>query len=57
MLITSKLVNFLTNRRGQTLVEYGLLLVLIAVVLIIIVTVLGGNLDNKYSTIHSALPN
>lgn len=46
----------LPRRSGQTLVEYGLLLVLIAVVLIAAVTILGGNLGNKYNMIASTLP-
>jgi pilus assembly protein Flp/PilA len=46
----------LSGRSGQTLVEYGLLLVLIAVVLVAAVTILGGNLGNKYNMIASTLP-
>jgi pilus assembly protein Flp/PilA len=49
-------VRILKNSRGQTLVEYGLLLILIAVVVIGVVTVLGQKLDTKYSTISTSLP-
>lgn len=46
----------LSSCKGQTLVEYGLLLALIAVVLIAIVTILGTTLDLKYSNIVQSLP-
>jgi len=44
------------NERGQTLVEYGLLLILIAVVVIAAVTVVGQRLDDKYSTVSTSIP-
>lgn len=50
------LLKYLTNRRGQGLVEYALLLVLIALVLIGIVTFLGQNINNSYSTSINKLP-
>ncbi len=37
------------NERGASLVEYALLVALIAVVCIVAVTMLGGNLANNYS--------
>ena len=49
-------LKYLTNRRGQGLVEYGLLLVLIAIVLIAVVTVIGQNLNNSYSDSVNKLP-
>lgn len=49
-------IKHLTNHRGQGLVEYGLLLVLIAVVLVAIVTLLGQNINNSYSTSTNRLP-
>jgi pilus assembly protein Flp/PilA len=44
------------DSKGQTLVEYGLILILIAVVVIAAVTVVGQRLDNKYSTVASSIP-
>lgn len=44
------------NERGQTLVEYGLVLILIAVVVIAAVTVVGQRLDDKYSTVATSIP-
>lgn len=52
----SKVLKFLRKCRGQTLVEYGLLLVLIAVLVVAVVTLVGGNLDNKYSAIVNTVP-
>lgn len=46
----------ISDNRGQTLVEYALLLVLIAVVLVAIVTLTGNKLENKYSSIVNTLP-
>jgi len=46
--------NLLSARRaGQGLVEYGLILVLIMVVVVAVLTVLGGKVSNLYSTINS----
>lgn len=50
------LFKYLTNRRGQGLVEYALLIMLIAIVLIAVVTLLGQNLNNSYSSSANKLP-
>lgn len=47
----------LTDEAGQTLVEYGLILVLIAVVVMLIVMGVGLTTNNTYSTINSAVTN
>jgi pilus assembly protein Flp/PilA len=44
---------FFVKEEGQGLVEYGLILVLIMVVVVAILTVLGGKLSNMYSSINS----
>ena len=44
------------NDRGATAVEYGLLVGLIAVVIIVAVTALGGKLNGLFTTIGNALP-
>jgi pilus assembly protein Flp/PilA len=46
----------LTNEAGATAVEYGLLVALIAVVIIGVVTLLGGQLRNVFQTVVNALP-
>ena len=45
------------NEEGQTLVEYALILVLIAIVVIVIMKVLGRTTSNVYSQATSALAN
>ena len=43
------------KKRGQGLVEYALILVLIAIVVILILTFLGGKVNSTFSRIGSAL--
>ena len=43
----------LNSSRGQTLVEYALILLLIAIVVIIILASLGKTVNNTYSEISS----
>jgi pilus assembly protein Flp/PilA len=43
------------RKRGQGLVEYALILVLIAIVVIVILTFVGGRVSNTFSTIGSSL--
>jgi Flp pilus assembly pilin Flp len=42
---------FVTNEDGQGLAEYALLFVLIALVVIVVLTLLGGTLNNVFSNI------
>jgi len=44
------------EEEGQTLVEYGLLLALIALVVIAALTVLGRKVANTFNTINENLP-
>ena len=43
------------SERGASLVEYALLVALIAVVCIAAVTLLGGAADDKFSSVASAI--
>lgn len=43
------------EEEGQTLVEYGLLVALIALVVIAILTVLGSKVRNTYVNVNTAL--
>ena len=43
------------DEEGQTLVEYALLLALIAIVCIVIIGLLGGEVNNVFSEITSGL--
>ena len=50
-----KLFSYIRSEKGQTVVEYALLLVLIAVVVILMVKGAGLRANNVYSKINSAL--
>jgi pilus assembly protein Flp/PilA len=43
------------KKKGQGLVEYALILVLIAIVVIVILTFLGAQVNSTFSTINSGL--
>lgn len=45
------------NRKGQTLVEYALILVLIAIVLLVAMRFLSGSTGNVYNQVGSTLAN
>jgi pilus assembly protein Flp/PilA len=47
--------SFLAHESGQGLVEYALILVLIAIVVIGILTVLGGQVSEVFSEISSGM--
>jgi pilus assembly protein Flp/PilA len=49
------LKSFFAKEEGQGLVEYALILVLIAIVVIGILTVLGNQVSNVFSQINSGL--
>lgn len=44
-----------SQKQGQTLVEYGLILALVALVVIAAVTALGGQLKNLFSKVTAQL--
>ncbi len=46
----------LKEEEGQTLVEYGLLVALIALVVIAALTVLGRKVSNTFNSINATLP-
>ena len=47
--------SFFTKEDGQGLVEYALILVLIAIVVIGILTLLGGKVSTVFSSVNSAM--
>ena len=50
--VLTRLVN---DSRGVTAIEYGLIAALIAVAAIAMITTVGGNLTNVFSTVASSL--
>ncbi|MCW2706051.1 MAG: pilA [Blastococcus sp.] len=48
--------NRMEEEKGATAVEYGLLVGLIAVAIIVTVGILGGQLNSLFKTITDALP-
>jgi Flp pilus assembly pilin Flp len=53
--IKAKRLNNAVGERGTTLVEYALVLLLVAFVLVLIVTSLGGTTNNTYCKINSGI--
>ena len=43
------------NEKGVTAIEYGLIAALIAVVIVTILTTMGGNLKTAFTTISNAV--
>ena len=43
------------NEKGQGVVEYGLIIVLVAVVLLAVLTLVGGNVNNILTTVSGNL--
>lgn len=52
----TKLINFFKDEEGVTMVEYALMLSLIAIVCIGVVTLLGGSASNVFQSAASKLP-
>jgi pilus assembly protein Flp/PilA len=50
-----RMMNAVKCEKGQTIVEYALLLVLIAIVVILVVRGVGQSANNAYSAVNSAL--
>ncbi len=53
--LTSFTRSFIDDEEGATMVEYGLMVALIAVVCIIVVTSLGTNLQTLFSNTNSSV--
>lgn len=48
-------LTYLKSRRGQTLVEYGLILALVSIVVIAVLSLLGNQLRNLFGRITETL--
>jgi pilus assembly protein Flp/PilA len=47
---------FATQEKGQGLVEYALILTLVAMVVIVVIWMMGPRIGDSYSTISSSVP-
>lgn len=54
--IYGKCINFIKNNKGQSLVEYGLIIALIAVAAIVVLKALGVGIQGTFNKILDALP-
>lgn len=55
MLIWEEIKASLRNEKGQGMVEYGLILALISVVVIGVLTLMGGNLNTMFNNAASKI--
>ncbi len=53
--LLEKVKDYFKKEEGQTLVEYALILVLISVVVILMLKGVGGNVNNTFSRVNSAM--
>ena len=51
----SHMLSMVPNKKGQTLVEYGLILALVSIVVISVLTLLGNRMKIVFNTITSTL--
>jgi len=54
--LKNKLPALFKKEHGATMVEYAIMLALIAVVSIAMISILGQKVNNTFSTIQSAMP-
>ena len=54
--IRIRLQAMVKSERGATAVEYGLLVALIAAVIVGAVAILGGKVNNAFTTVNNQLP-
>jgi pilus assembly protein Flp/PilA len=50
-----KLMNLFKDEEGATMVEYGLMVALIAIVCIVVITSLGSQLNIKFNQVATAV--
>ncbi|HSK18063.1 MAG TPA: Flp family type IVb pilin [Longimicrobiales bacterium] len=55
--MVSAMKRFWNDESGATAVEYGLMVALIAVVIIVSVALLGTNLNNKFNSVAGSVQN
>ena len=50
-----RLISFLKDEEGATAVEYGLIVALIAAVIVVAVTAVGGKVNVAFKTVDNAM--
>jgi pilus assembly protein Flp/PilA len=55
-LYTNLMIRLRNEEKGATAVEYGIMVALIAVVIIVAVTTLGGNLTAMFDNVAGSVP-
>lgn len=55
--MVQNVLNILKDERGQGMTEYGLIIALIAIVCIVAITFLGGQLKDKFEFIGKEIEN
>lgn len=53
--MVSTLKRVLSDQDGATMVEYGIMVALIAAVCITVITTLGQNVSNAFSTVNASI--
>jgi pilus assembly protein Flp/PilA len=53
--LIKRVKGFIVNEEGQGLVEYALIIALVAIVVILALTLLGNRVSNAYTNIAGAL--
>ncbi|MGE5629002.1 MAG: Flp family type IVb pilin [Solirubrobacterales bacterium] len=51
-----RIIKFYTDEQGQGMVEYGLILVFVALVVIAALTIFGQNVANSYNNLNNKVP-
>ena len=47
---------FAPNEKGQGLIEYAMILSLVAVIVVFVIRMMGPRVGNNYSTINNSVP-
>lgn len=54
--LVKRVRGFIVNEEGQGLVEYALIIALVAIVVLVAITLLGRKVSNTYTNVSGALP-
>jgi pilus assembly protein Flp/PilA len=55
--LVKRIKGLVVNEEGQGLVEYALIIALVAIVILVAISILGRKVSNTYQNISGALPN